>query len=151
MSVKLSNLLNAVTVPGIGLPLVFNDERYQGGSHSIEVSGVFVGSVDIEARTNVNWVTVATVTTIGLISVTGTYTALRANVTSLTSGSITTTVRYPLLQDINTDIKTLVSRISATRANLLDNLNRLDVSVSSISSKTPLTNLTKLLRQYGKL
>lgn len=182
MSLDLQTLLNAISATGAGSAFDLSaDERYQGGAHSFEVSGSFVGSVDIEGSIDggSTWHVLATFTDAGGLHIEGgAFTHVRGNVTAYTSGSITLKVRYGLLQDLASnitmllnrltsaragyldelaaanipgDIDTLVTRLSSARAGLLDNLSYLDQAISSISADTDIKNLTKLLRQYGKL
>lgn len=182
MSLDLQTLLNAVSATGAGSALDLSaSERYQGGAHTFEVSGSFVGSVDIEGSIDggSTWHVLATFTDTGGLHIEGgAFTHVRGNVTAHTSGSITLKVRYGLLQNLASnlttllnrltsaragyldelaagnvpgDIDTLLGRLSSARADLLDYLTRLDVSVSSVSVDADVKNLTKLLKQYGKL
>lgn len=154
MSTQLTTLLNAVSSVGAGTSLDFStDERYQGGSHSFEVSDTFVGSVQIQGSIDggVTWHVLTTFTDGGgLFNVGGAYTDVRGNVTAYTSGSITLKVRYGRLQDLKTDLNTLLTRLSSARATLLDNLNRLDVAVSTVSASVQINDLIKQLRSEGR-
>lgn len=181
MSSGITTLLNAVTATGAGAQFDLSAlSRYQGGQ-SFEVSGTFVGSVDIEGSidTGVTWHSLQTFTDAGgLYSDSGIYTHIRGNVTAWTSGSITLKSRYSLAEDLKTDIDTLlarlssaratyldqlaasnipadvttlINRLSSARATLLDNLTRLDSNVSSVSASVQLGNLIKQLRKEGRL
>lgn len=154
MSSNIQTLLNAVVATGIGSAFNLSAlPRYLGGAHSFEVSGTFVGSVDIEGSIDggFTWHALSTFTDVGgLYSNTGIYTHVRGNVTAWTSGSITLKARYGLLQDLKTDIDTLLTRLSSARAALLDNLTRLDAPISGISAVAQLENLIKQLRKEGK-
>lgn len=153
MSSGIQTLLSAVAATGAGAQFDLSAiERYQGGANTFEVSGTFVGSVDIEGSIDagVTWHNLHTFTVGGLFSDNGIYTHIRGNVTAYTSGSITLKARYGLLEDLKTDLSTLVTRLSAARATLLDNLNRLDTSVSTVSASAQLTDLIKQLRLEGR-
>lgn len=121
MSTALSTLLNAVTANTTGTALDLSaDERYQGGGHSVEVTGTFTANVLFEATVDgTNWNTVATVTAAGLASYLGAFHSLRASVSGYVSGTITVNVRYGL---IHSGIDTLLSRLSSARAGYLDEL-----------------------------
>ncbi len=150
MSTRLTTLLDAAAATGPGTALDLSAEpRYQGGAHSFEVSGTFVGSVAIEASVDGGtvWHPLGTFTDGGgLLNAGGAYTQLRGNVTAYTSGAITLTVRYGLLQDLKADLDTLLGRLTQPRAGYLDNLVRLDTKVSGVSAKANIDNLIKQLR-----
>ena len=174
MSSNLVTLLNAVSAVGAGAATTLStNERYQGGNHSIEVSGTFVATVELEGRVQASgaWQSFASLSAPGVLNVPGTFESVRGNVTAFTSGSITLDCRYPLLQDlaslinavqatvntINTttgstgaNVATLLARLTNTRATLMDNLVNLDVAISSISALTELQNLVKQLRAEGR-
>ena len=160
MSSDITTLLNAVAATGAGAQFDLSAlARYMGGQ-SFEVSGTFVGSVDIEASIDagVTWHVLQTFTDAGgLYSDHGVFTHIRGNVTAWTSGSISLKARYSLLEDLNTlmttlqtDITTLKNRLTAARATLLDNLTRLDTTISGISATAQLENLIKQLRIDGR-
>lgn len=160
MSTQLDTLLNAVTVAGAGSIITLTgSERYQGGDHTVEVSGTFVGTVAFEGRIESTgaWKAFFTTTTPDVINVPGTFDAIRGNVTAYTSGSITMKCRYPLLQDLAASITTLLAnqttllnRLTSGRATLLDNLVRLDATISGISAVAQLNDLIKQLRREGR-
>lgn len=151
MSSAIQTLLNAVAVTGAGGQFDLSAlPRYQGGAHSFEVSGTFVGSVVIQGSIDdgVTWHNLKTfIDAGGLYSDTGVFTHIRGNVTVYTSGSITLKARYGLLEDLKNDITTLLSRLSSARATLLDNLTRLDANISGISATSQIENLIKQLRK----
>lgn len=125
MSQVLSTLLNAVTTTGAGTALDLSAiERYQGGEITVEISGTFVGTVAIEVSLDgTTWYTYVTATAPGLKTMIGTFHSIRGNVTAYTSGSITMKANYPMLQDLKTDIDTLLARLTAARAGYLDELD----------------------------
>lgn len=159
MSTMLVTLLNGVAAAGAGTEAVLaTDERYQGGEHTIEVAGTFVATVVFQGRIDANWYTFASLIAPGSVNVPGCFYGVRGNVTAYTSGSITQTVRYPLLQALATsitavlaDTAALLTRLSVARANLLDNLVRLDTTVSALSAVTDINNLIKLLQINNRL
>ena len=159
MSSQLTTLLNAVAATGAGATTtLIGSALYQGGDHTVEVSGTFVGTVDFEARIESTgaWVAFFTTTVPDIINVPGTFDAIRGNVTAWTSGTITMRCRSPLLQDLESlistlqgNVTTLLTRLTNTRATLLDNLSRLDATISSISGFAAIQNLVKQLRSMG--
>ena len=152
MSDTLVTLLNAVSAAGAGAETVLTADNYSGGGHSIEVSGSFVATVEFEARIDTNWVSLGSLTTPGMLNISGTFKGIRGNVTSYTSGSITMKARYGLADaSLASDVQTLLNRLTDARATLLDNLNRLDVAVSSISAAAQIDNLITELRNWNKL
>lgn len=159
MSSTLVTLLAAVTAAGAGAETVLaTNERYQGGEHTVELSGAFVGTVAFQGRIDAAgaWYTFASATAPTAVNVPGCFYGIRGNVTAYTSGSITLAARYPLEQSlaalaVNADIQTLLTRLSSARATLLDNLTRLDTTVSALSATADINNLIKLLKQTGYL
>lgn len=177
MSTTLVTLLNAVTANTTGTPLdLSTDERYQGGQHSVAVSGTFSANVLFEASVDGStWYTIATVTAAGLATYPGSFHSIRASVTGYVSGTITCTARYAQIHsgidtllarltaaragyldelaaaNLPADVDTLLARLTAARALLLDNLSRLDVTVSTLSTATGLDALTRTLRKVAKL
>ncbi len=123
MSTTIDTLLNAVSAAGAGTAVNLAAEpRYQGGQHTIEVSGTFVGTVDFEGLIDATWYSLWSTTVPAMQTVAGAFSQIRGNVTAYTSGAITMKSRYPLLQDLKTDIDTLLLRLTAARAGYLDEL-----------------------------
>lgn len=122
MSTTISTLLNAVSANTTGTALDLSaDERYQGGAHSVEVTGTFTANVLFEATIDgSSWNTLATVTTVGLASYLGAFHSIRASVSGYVSGNVTVKVRYG---QIHVGIDTLLSRLSSVRAGYLDELD----------------------------
>lgn len=121
MSTAISTLLNAVVANTTGTALDLSaDERYQGGAHSVEVTGVFVANVQFEATIDgSSWNTVATLSATGLASYVGAFHSVRASVSGYVSGTVTVKVRYG---QIHSGIDTLLTRLSSARAGYLDAL-----------------------------
>jgi len=152
MSIQPVTLLNAAAATGAGAVLDLSvDPRYVGGPHSFVVNDTFVGTVAIEASfdNGVSWFVLGSYTAPTMITHVGVFSRLRGNVTAYTSGAITVSVLYGRLQDLTalqTDITTLLGRLTATRAGYLDNLLNLDTKVSTVSAKANIDNLIKQLR-----
>ncbi len=154
MSAALQTLLNAVTASGAGAEHDLSAvDDYQGGQHSIEVSGISGDTVLIEGRIDTNWFTLGTFTADGLLTVPGVFKGIRGNVSVYSAGTITMKARYGTLNsNIASDLTTLLGRLSSARASLMDNLSRLDVNVSTratSSTETDINNMVKQLRTRG--
>lgn len=151
MSAVLQTLLNAVTSGGAGTEHDLSAVNgYEGGSHSVEVSGISGDTVEIEGQIDSTWHSLGSITADGLYTYQGVFKQIRGNVTSYGAGTITAKVRYGVLDtDVVTNQSTLLGRLTSPRATLLDNLSRLDTTISSISVVANVTNIVKEIRKMG--
>lgn len=132
MSLGASTLLNAVTVGGAGTAINLSAvSEWMGGGVSVEVTGISGDTVLLEGSIDGStFYTINSFTANGMWSGAGGWTHIRGNVSVYSAGTITMKMNYGKL-DAN-----VLTRLSAARATLLDNLSRLDVTVSSVSSST---------------
>ena len=160
MSSQLATLLNAAAATGYGTTLDLTAiDSYLGGTVSLEVTGTFVATVAIEGTVDgVNWHALGTYTTPGMATISGMFHSLRANVTAYTSGDVTLVVRYGVIPNIvalktNVDqalanTATLLTRLTAVRAALLDSLVNLDTAVAPINKAAE--SIRKMLAVYHR-
>jgi len=96
MSSTLVALLDNVSGPQCGPELVLATvPGYQGGSHSVGLSGSFVGTVALEGSIDgKQWFLLSTWRQPGLIAVNGVFWGLRGRVTFYARGSVNMQLRY---------------------------------------------------------
>ena len=147
MSTQLETLLNGVTASGAGTGFDLSAvSGYPHGGHTVQVAGISGDTVKVQGTIDgATWHDIGTAfTSDGATTFGGTWKKIRGNVTIYGSGSITVKIMFGVL-DTN-----VLTRLTAARASLMDNLSRLDAAISTRATSSADSNITNLLKEFRK-